>query len=131
MNERRINSRLRSFLQGRIYFNQRRSSLDCLVRDLSEDGAKLKVSNSVALPEFVELHIPNKNATYPAKVQWRAGDEIGVAFNLENESPSIVPEAPAVDLAGRVHQLETDMAALQRKFNELREELSKRRSSAI
>ena len=131
MNERRINARQRSFLQGRIYFNQRRSSLDCLIRDLSDDGAKLMASNSVALPEFVELHIPNKNVTYPAKVQWRTGDDIGVAFNLENESPSVVPDAPAADLAGRVSRLETEMAMLHRKFNELRDELKKRQGSAI
>ncbi len=42
--ERRTLLRKRSFLQGRLYFNNRRSSLDCLVRDISGQGAKLKVS---------------------------------------------------------------------------------------
>ena len=34
--ERRTSARKRSFLQGRIYYHQRRSSVDCLVRDISK-----------------------------------------------------------------------------------------------
>ena len=91
--ERRTRARQRSFLQGRLYFNNRRSSLDCLVRDISGTGAKLKVSDSVAIPEIVELHIPNKDETYRAKVQWRTGFELGLTFDGDQDAPSIVPGA--------------------------------------
>jgi hypothetical protein len=124
--DRRSRTRLKSFLQGRVYFNNRRSSLDCLVRDFSDYGARLKVSESVAMPEVVELHIPNKDEAYRARVQWRAGDEVGVAFDPPDESPSIVPSGP--DLLARVHKIETEMAALQRKVNELQNELRKRQN---
>jgi hypothetical protein len=60
------------------------------VRDISGQGAKLKVSDSIAIPEFVELYIPNKDETYRAKVQWRTGFEIGVTFENDQEAPSIV-----------------------------------------
>ena len=40
MKERRSSARQKSFLQGRIYFNNRRSSVDCLIRDYSETGAR-------------------------------------------------------------------------------------------
>ena len=130
-NERRLQPRHRSFLQGRIFFNGRRSSLDCLIRDISDDGARLKVSNSIALPEIIELHIPNRDETYRAKIQWRTGDELGVAFEREEASLSIVPNAPPTDLAGRVRRLETEMAALQRKLNELQNELHKRQTVGI
>ena len=33
MKERRLHARQKSFLQGRTYFNNRHSSVDCLVRD--------------------------------------------------------------------------------------------------
>jgi hypothetical protein len=131
MDNRRSHPRVRSFLQGRIYFNKRNSSLDCLVRDLSEDGARLKVSSSVALPEVVELHLPNKNETHQATVQWRTGDEIGVAFDVARESPSIASDAPATDLATRVRHLESEVALLHRRFNELRNELGKRQTADI
>ena len=41
MKERRLSARKKSFLQGRVYYNSRRSSVDCLVRDISDEGAKL------------------------------------------------------------------------------------------
>jgi hypothetical protein len=39
MSERRTSSRQKAFLQGRIFFNNRRTSVDCLIRDISEQGA--------------------------------------------------------------------------------------------
>jgi len=129
--ERRTLLRKRSFLQGRLYFNNRRSSLDCLVREISDQGAKLKVSDSIAIPEFVELHIPNKDETYRAKVQWRTGFEIGVTFENEQESPSIVPGAAPADLPERVRRLEAEVASLHRKLNELQNELRHGQGSGI
>jgi len=129
--ERRTLLRKRSFLQGRLYFNNRRSSLDCLVRDISNQGAKLKVSDSIAIPEFVELHIPNKDETYRAKVQWRTGFEIGVTFENDQEAPSIVPGAGPADLLERVRRLEAEVASLHRKLNELQNELRHGQGSGI
>jgi len=129
MNERRTHLRQKSFLHGRIYFNNRRSSLDCLVRDYSDQGARLTVSDSVALPEVIELHVPHKDETHRAKVQWRTGYELGVAFSSDEAAPSIVPDAP--DLAARVRRLETEMTALQRKVHELQNELRKQQDTGF
>jgi hypothetical protein len=129
--ERRALLRKRSFLQGRLYFNNRRSSLDCLVRDISNQGAKLKVSDSIAIPEIVELYIPNKDETYRAKVQWRTGFEIGVTFDSDQEAPSIVPGAGPADLQERVRRLEAEVASLHRKLNELQNELRHGQGSGI
>ena len=129
MDNRRSRPRVRSFLQGRIYFNKRNSSLDCLVRDLSEDGARLKVSSSVALPEVIELHLPNKNESHQATLQWRTGDEIGVSFGVVRDSPLSTSDPPATDLATRVRQLEAEVAALHRKFNDMRNEFGKRHTA--
>jgi len=129
--ERRTRARQRSFLQGRLYFNNRRSSLDCVVRDISSTGAKLKVSDSVPIPESVELHIPNKDETYRAKVQWRTGFEIGVTFDSSRRPPSIVPSAAPADLPERVRRLDIEVASLHRKVNELQNELRQREGSGI
>jgi hypothetical protein len=128
MNERRRIARQKSFLQGRVYFNNRRTSIDCLIRDFSELGARLKFSGAVATPEVVELHVPNKDETYRARVQWRNGDEMGVSFDDYRASPeaapSVVPTVapgagPPADWAARIHKLEHDVLVLQRKLNEL------------
>ena len=68
MSERRSISRQRSFLQGRIFYNSRRSSIDCLIRDISDTGAKLKFSEAVAVPDAMELYIPTKE-----EIRRRAG----------------------------------------------------------
>jgi hypothetical protein len=126
MAERRSSARQKSFLQGRIYFNNRRSSVDCLIRDYSETGARLKFSESIAVPEAMELHIPNKEEIHRARVEWRSGNEMGVSFGEEVRSPSIAPDAAqSGDLAARVHTLEGEVAALKRLVNELRAEIRK------
>jgi hypothetical protein len=117
--ERRSASRQKSFLQGRIFFNNRRTSVDCLIRDFSERGARLKFSSMIATPDVVELYVPNKDESYRAKVQWRNADEIGVGFDYDESSPPLVPGAPAADWSGRIHKLEHDVASLQRRLNEL------------
>ncbi len=119
MSERRSRSRQKSFLQGRIFYNNRRTSVDCLIRDISEHGARLKFSGAVVTPDVVELYIPNKEESYRAKVQWRNSDEIGVGFDSDEGAPLLAPSVPAADWSARIHKLEHDVAALQRKFNEL------------
>ena len=119
MSERRAISRQKSFLQGRIFFNNRRTSYDCLIRDFSEHGAKLKFSSTLATPDAVELFIPAKEESYRAKVTWRNADEIGVTFDCAEKSPPLAPGTPAADWSARIQKLEHDVATLTRKFNEL------------
>ena len=126
MDERRAVSRQKSFLQGRIYFNNRRSSVDCLIRDYSEHGARLKFSEAANVPEAIELYIPNKEEIHRARVEWRSGNEMGVSFGDEVRSPSVAPEAAAQgDLPTRVQRLEAEVATLKRIVNELRAEIRK------
>src|ERR1700730_1241645 len=119
MTERRSASRQKSFLQGRIFFNNRRTSVDCLIRDFCQQGARLTFSSVTGTPDVVELYIPNKDESYRAKVQWRNGNEIGVGFDCEEKSPPLAPGTPAADWSARIHKLERDLTTLQRKFNEL------------
>jgi hypothetical protein len=123
MTDRRSALRQKSFLQGRIFYNHRRTSVDCLIRDFSDTGAKLKFSESIAVPEVMELYIPHKDEFRRARVQWRYGGEMGVAFGDAVDSPESVPTAmPIADLAGRVQRLEAEIVSLRRIVNELRAE---------
>ena len=119
MAERRGAQRQKSFLRGWVYFNKRTRSLDCLIRDFSEHGARIIFSENVSVPDVVELHIPQKQKTLRARVQWRHGDEIGLAF------PDAVRAADGGDALGlRVAQLESEIAALKKLVKKLRAEVA-------
>jgi hypothetical protein len=121
MAERRRVPRQKSFLRGCIYFNKRRGAVDCLIRDLSEQGARVIFSEAVNVPDAVELYIPQKEETLRAHVQWRHGDEAGLAFPDGLSSRDVVPDAG--DLAQRVAHLEAEVAALRRALKQLKNEL--------
>jgi hypothetical protein len=121
MAERRQAIRQKSFLRGCVYFNKRRGALDCLIRDYSESGARIIFSETVNVPDLVDLYIPQKEQTVRARVQWRCGDEIGLAF------PDAVRAADGAglgELALRVAQLESEIAGLRRLVKKLRAEIA-------
>ena len=118
MSERRQSTRQKSFLRGCIYFNRRRSVMDCLVRDISDNGARLIFSEAVNVPDVVELYIPQKEETL--NVQWRHGGEVGVAFATGAQAPA----PPTDDLEQRVEKLEAEVAALKKMLKRLKAEVA-------
>jgi hypothetical protein len=116
--ERRRIARQKSFLRGMIYFNNRRSVADCLIRDISTFGARLIFSDAVNTPDVLDLYIPQKEQTLRAQVIWRNAHEVGVAF------PQAIHPAPAAsgpdDLADRVAKLEAEMAIVKRALKKLK-----------
>src|SRR5580658_3284798 len=89
MSERRNSRRSKSFLRGFVYVSRKRGALACLVRDLSDKGARIIFSDQVTLPDMVDLYIPQREQTLRAKVSWRKNDEIGLAFiEAEQEHPA-------------------------------------------
>jgi hypothetical protein len=119
MNERRTASRQKSFLRGSIQFNNRRTVVDCLVRDISASGARLIFSDSISIPDVVELYIPQREQTLRAHVQWRRGEEVGVAFAKNGRAPA-PPKHGDDDLAERVARLEAEIASLKRLVKRLK-----------
>jgi PilZ domain len=115
MSERRKATRQKSFLHGCIYFNNRRSAIDCLVRDVSAEGAKLIMSEVATIPNVVDLYIPQRGETLRARVQWRTREEAGVVF----ESARARATAGA-GLAERIEQLEAEVAALKRTLKRMK-----------
>jgi hypothetical protein len=117
MAERRQSLRQKSFLRGCVYFNKRRNAFDCLIRDISSEGARIIFSDTVSVPDIVELYIPQKEQTVRARVQWRHGDEIGLAF------PDALRAADGTsdgELSARVAQLESEIATLRRALKRLK-----------
>jgi hypothetical protein len=120
MGERRGYRRQKSFLRGFVYFDKRRGVMGCLVRDFSDDGARIIFSENVTIPDVINLHIPQREQTWRAQVQWRRGDEVGLAFT--EATPAAAAAAYEMELARRVAQLEGQIAALRRTVKLLKRE---------
>ena len=66
MAERRTVPRDRTLLGAKIVFNSGRSTIDCVVRNLSADGASVQVESAMGLPTEVQLVIANDAEPRPA-----------------------------------------------------------------
>jgi hypothetical protein len=109
--------RIRTFLKGIVYYDNRRASIECTIRDLSDTGARVAFTTLVSLPDNVELHIPQKQLTLPAQVRRRDGNEIGVSFqNQRSDEPRRAVDG---DMAERVTKLENEVAAMKRLLKKL------------
>lgn len=64
-----------------IAFNNRSSTLSCMVRDISETGARLRISQGQAVPARFDLLIEVDGLEAPCTVAWRRGEDIGVTFD--------------------------------------------------
>lgn len=79
MTERRRHYRRRTLLSGKIEFLGR-STFDCVIRDLSEAGARLRCDQHIAFPDVLELVIEKTSERRCAQVVWRMESEVGLAF---------------------------------------------------
>jgi hypothetical protein len=81
--ERRKVERRKTFKLGRIVFNGSSSAVDCVIRDLSEEGAQLGIPAYAHLPNRFRLHVLSDGTIVPAHFAWRRGDRLGVSFDGE------------------------------------------------
>jgi uncharacterized protein YceH (UPF0502 family) len=121
MTEKRKSARQKSFLRGIVCPADCNSTIDCLVRDISETGARLKFTSPQSIAENLDLHIPVKGQTFRAKVRWSNVDEIGVSF----ETNAAVDTSPQSDgeLSGRVARLEAEIVALKQLIKRLQKDI--------
>jgi hypothetical protein len=109
--------RQKSFFRGFAYFGSNPSAVDCLVRDISDTGARLKFSAPPPATDVLDLHIPIKGQTHRARVQWRQADEIGIVF--ETAAAASAAKSDGGELSGRLDRLEGEIAALKQLVKRL------------
>jgi hypothetical protein len=118
--ERRAALRHKSFIQGRIYFNHRRSSMDCIIREFTDIGARLEFSDVAALPDIFEVYVPSKDRYFQARAVWHRGNTIGVSWMPEVSSDPAPESFHTVDpIADRVMRLEHEVATLRKRLDAL------------
>jgi hypothetical protein len=76
---RRKRTRRRVLKGAQITFAHRTAAIDCVVRNLSDGGACLKVFSPIGIPDAFELRL-DSNAVRCCRVVWRKATQIGVEF---------------------------------------------------
>ena len=97
MSEQGLTPRGRTFLAGKIISNFGQSSIDCVIRRISDDGATIEVESVFGVPEHFHLRIPNENQPRPCQRKWQSEKQIGVAF--ETIKAGKTDKADKIDIA--------------------------------
>jgi len=66
-------------IEATIAFDGGRSTRPCIIRNVSETGAKLELAKVAGVPETFDLLVPG-HAPQPCRVVWRALKEMGIAY---------------------------------------------------
>jgi hypothetical protein len=70
----------RTVIKGaKIIFNDRKSTLDCRVRDLTAEGARLDLATQQLLPHAFDLHLAG-DPVRRCSLRWARGTMVGVQF---------------------------------------------------
>ena len=85
MGERRKSIRRRTLKGGRICFNAGSSSIDCLIRDISEGGAKLCLPSVDDVPSEFVLAFDDGRPERKCFEKWRSATALGVKFLLSSK----------------------------------------------
>jgi hypothetical protein len=114
MQDRRERVRDKVMYGGVAEIGDRGKTRECIVRNISDNGANIEFSNEYELPkEQLSLRIARKGRSFLAKVIWWRDNFVGVAFRSES------PAAPISDLEERLRKSEIKKRQLQRKIDEL------------
>ena len=113
MQDRRQSARNKVFLGGVAEINERGSTMDCVVRNVSERGACLEIEQTAKLPEKVHLSIPSKGRLLIADMIWRHANRVGLAFR------TMVMDPDVNDLDERLRRSQIKQRQLKRRIKEL------------
>lgn len=91
--ERRHELRRKTLLSGRIEFLNR-SVFDCVIRNLSDRGARISCDQQVALPDFFDLILVKLQERRRVRAVWRDEDGIGLSFLGEDEYSNVLSFGP-------------------------------------
>ena len=77
--EHRREHRKRTLKQGRVVLSNS-SAIDCKLRDISENGARVVFAGAVSLPDEFRLYNVSDKLIVPVRLKWQRGLEAGVEF---------------------------------------------------
>lgn len=126
--DKRTSNRIRSFLRAQIIFNNRMTTIDCIVKNISPDGARVALSDTLAVPTEFDIYIPQHNRSHHARLVWRDKESIGIDF-IDAHTPTATPQASAqpemwTASNDRIRELEVQNSELKARVRALSKRLT-------
>lgn len=118
MSERRQLPRSRVYYGGSVAFNDRNSTLACVVRNVSLRGARIEFESAALLPDHVDFEVARKAISCSARMVWRDDKAAGVEFLDAHASGSVIP----LTWARKLRATERANRQLQSRLDQLRSE---------
>jgi hypothetical protein len=78
--ERRRQPRTRTLKSARILLNHHHSVIDCTVRNLSPQGARLDVASALGIPDEFDVIFDADHSIRPCRLVWHKEKQLGVEF---------------------------------------------------
>jgi hypothetical protein len=113
MLDRRQTPRDKVLYGGVVEINERGSTMDCVVRNISESGACVEFDQGAKLPDEINLTIARKGRSFLARMIWRQANRVGLAFR------TMITDPPASDLDERLRRSQIKQRQLKRRIKEL------------
>ena len=118
MHDRRQLSRNRVYYAGELAFNERNSTLTCIVRNFSKRGAKIEIDGPAVLPDKLDFTVEHKGLSCLARLVWRNQTQAGLAFAEAHAADGVV----TLDWARKLRARERTNKLLKSHIEQLRSE---------
>jgi PilZ domain-containing protein len=113
MLDRRQNPRDKVLYGGVAEIGERGATMDCVVRNISEQGACVEFESTARVPEQMKLTVARKGRSFLAHLIWRQANKVGLAFRM------MTSDAPVSDLDERLRRSEIKKRQFQRRIKQL------------
>ena len=84
----RVRTRIPVLAHGKVVVGH--DAANCVVRDLSEVGARLGLSAKIPLPKEFDLFLCAHDIRLRVRLQWRRGEHLGVSFRATDKLRNLV-----------------------------------------
>ena len=115
MLDRRQSVRDRVIFGSVASINERGSTMDCVVRNMSEGGLCVEFDETAKLPDEMRVTVVQKGCSFFARTMWRRAGRVGLAFRTMTAAG--LPAS--TDLDERLRRSERKKRQLQRRIKDL------------
>ena len=119
MSEQKSTLRGRTLLAGKIISNYGQSSIDCVVRRISEHGATVMTDSPLGIPEHFQLRIIGEGPPRPCKRVWQSDKELGLEFEDVGEAKADAPAQPESSVRRGDSIVRSQMLALRSALDKI------------